>query len=253
MELRRSGFAISGNQRQIAAVVRSGGWGDVWIWENGISARAWVWNPNIRAFAFWAELGVGQGENFTVDQNAGMGYWDGATYMIRNEDFISETPVGTFNQSLEITLVNENCADAGISRMLFALNSGIVESETQSIGGPRCWVIQHAVVDGREYSVNLFRGGLRSSAILDKVVYTVGPKTDGTIQSDTMLIQLEIVNGTEVYRWSFGKAFILPVTRKQLYPGRESGSETTSSSGTKRARYCRWPITRSRSYTSGEV
>jgi len=247
-----SGFAVEGTRREIFAVRRSGGWvyfegvpgwGDGWIWESGINVRAWVWNPNRRTFAFWADLGVGQGGSFTVDQDAGMGCWDGATYMISNEDFTADTPVGTFNQALEITLVNQNCADAGVTRLVFAPNFGIVEYETQSIGGPHRWVIQHAVVDGREYNADPFRGGLRSSATLDKAVYTVGLTTDGTIQPDTMSIQLEIVNGTdnaidytyfsgqtfdiiitdsegtEVYRWSFGKAFILPVIQKQLLPG----------------------------------
>ena len=104
-------------------------------------------------------------------------------------------------------------------------------------------MIQHAVVNGQEYSSDPFRGGLRSSATLNKAVYTVGPTTDGTVQPDTMNIRLKIENstdgaidytyfsgqtfdifitdseGTEVYRWSFGRAFILPVTQKQLLPG----------------------------------
>ena len=247
-----SGFAVDGQQRGIAAVRRSGGWvyfegipgsGDRWIWESSISARAWVWNPNRRTFAFWLDLGVGQGGSFTVDQDAGIGCWDGATYMISNEDFTADTPVGTFNQALEITLVNQNCADAGVTRVVFAPNFGIVEYETQSIGGPRRWVIQHAVVNGREYSSDPFRGRLRSSATLNKAVYKVGPTGDGTIEPDTMSVQLEIVNGTdsaidytyfsgqtfdifitdsegtEVYRWSFGRGFILPVIQKQLLPG----------------------------------
>ncbi len=247
-----SGFAISGDRREISMVRRSGGWvffegipgwGNGWIWESGISARAWVWNPQLRTFAFWANLGVGQGGNFTVDQDAGMGCWDGATYTISNEDFTVDTPVGTFNQALEITLVNQNCADAGVTRMVFAPNFGIVEYTTQSIGGPRNWVIQQAVVNGRVYGADPFSGGLRSSATLDKAVYKVGPTADGTIQPDTMNISLKIENGTggaidytyfsgqtfdifitdsegtEVYRWSFGRAFILPVTQKQLLPG----------------------------------
>ncbi len=247
-----SGFAVNGNRREISAVRRSGGWvyfegipgwGNGWIWASGISARAWVWNPNRRTFAFWADLGVGQGQTFTVDQDAGMGCWDGATYMISNEDFTVDTPVGTFNQALEITLVNQNCADAGVTRVVFAPSFGIVEYETQSIGGPRRWVIQHAVVNGQEYSSDPFRGGLRSSATLNKAVYTVGPTTDGTVRPDTMNIRLKIENstdgaidytyfsgqtfdifitdseGTEVYRWSFRRAFILPVTQKQLLPG----------------------------------
>ncbi len=129
------------------------------------------------------------------------------------------------------------------TRVVFAPNFGIVEYETQSIGGPRRWVIQHAVVDGQEYNSDPFKGGLSSTATLNKAFYKGGPTTDGTIQPDTMNITLKIENntdraidytyfsgqtfdifitdseGTEVYRWSFGRAFILPVIQKQLLPG----------------------------------
>ena len=243
---------IFGTRHTVRVIRRSGGWsyfqgvpgwGNGWIWESGTDARAWIWNPNTAAYTFWLDLGVGVGKDFSVASNAGMGCWDGASYRVSKEDFEAGTPVGTFKQAVEIVLTGQACTDAGVSRIVFASGFGIVEYETLSILGPRRWIIQHALVDGQEYSGNAVAPGLRSSATLDRAVYSVTTAIDGAAVPDLMRLRLAIENGTgdvidyiyfsgqtfdiavadsqgrEVHRWSFGKAFPPVVTDKHLLPG----------------------------------
>ena len=72
--------SISGTRHTLQMIRRSGGWsyfqavpgwGNGWIWESGTDARAWVWNPNTVAYAFWLDLGVGVGKDFSVDPTLG--------------------------------------------------------------------------------------------------------------------------------------------------------------------------------------
>ena len=126
--------------------------------------------------------------------------------------------MGTFKQAVEIVLTRQACTHAGVSRIVFAPGFGIVEYETLSILGPRRWIIQHALVNSREYSGNAVGPGLRSSATLDRAVYSLTTAIDGSAVPDRMRLRLAIENGTEDaidYTYFSGQTFDIAVADSQ--------------------------------------
>lgn len=243
---------LGGGDSRIEVERRFGGWayfaglpgaGDRWLWASEISARSWVWNPATGTIHLWLDLGGPKGSSINVAAGAGLGCWDGSEYVVAEENATHRSAVGTFNNCVVIRLERSLCADAGITRMVFALGVGLVEYEEQTIAGPRVHCLTHALVDGEEYKSA--PQALVSCLSIDRYSYTqFYPGVPGAApQADTMRVTLSIENntqedigytyfsgqtydidiydenGAEVYRWSFGKAFTEPVIIRELQQG----------------------------------
>ncbi len=252
-----SSGTVGPQEHRIEVLNHSGGWTyftglpgmpDGWVWESDVSARAWVWNFNTSTYAFWLDLGAGAGNTTAVSPSAGLGCWDGAVYTVVDENRSHVSPVGTFNDCLIIELTQGNCVDAGITSVVFAPNVGILEYTEQSIVGPRTYSLFHALVNGTEYERQT--SGLTTAVTIDKAVYKVSRAAKGWTEPDTLRIRLSISNaanwllrytyytgqefdvaiederGDEIYRWSWGRGFILPVIARELEHGETLTFET---------------------------
>lgn len=229
-------------QRTMKITQRSGGWAEVdglegkhWWWMSAQSGRIWVWNTSTRRYSQAFDLGAAQGSDFTADADD-VSCLDGAVYRVTDRNKSVNTPAGTFNGCVEITMRRNPCADAGIQHMVFAPSVGLIQYSWQTIAGPQTATLSYAKVDGREYKRQqpTVGGGLSVAAATDKFGYTSG---------GTLNIKFDVKNGsgnavgfvfnsgqsfdfiikdragTEVYRWSHGRFFTMALRGLSLLPG----------------------------------
>ena len=190
-------------------------------------------------------MGVGQGNTTSVSNNAGLGCWDGAVYTVIDEDHTFASPVGTFNECVVLALTRSNCVDAGVTHIVFAPDVGIVEYTETTIAGPRTYSLTYAEVNGVVYEeqTSAFTGGLITSVAVEKARFFVTASGSAWTDPETLRIRLTVTNetdapinyvyrsgqefdivvsddvGNEIYRWSWGRGFILPVIFREFAVG----------------------------------
>lgn len=236
---------LSGHQtRTVKVAARSGGWakvegwqGDHWWWMSGASGRIWVWNASTSRYSLVFDLGaaVGTPQRADADDLSCVG---GATFELVDDDATVQTAVGTFNGCRILEFRQGPCVDAGLARVVFAPDVGIVEWSEQSIAGPVAWKLTRATVNGRSYTPQPqgFTGGFSASLAVDRPGYAPG---------DTLRLRFEVKNetaqtipfwfnsgqtfdyvlrdgsGNEVYRWSRGRFFTMALRSVDMLPGEE--------------------------------
>jgi hypothetical protein len=175
---------------------------------------------------------------------------DRSVWQVTDEHATIDTPVGSFSDCIIIDNVKPVCADAGLTRMIFAPKVGLIEYSWTTIAGGHTAKLIHAVVDGTEYIQIQHTGGYSLSLNLNKITCKLienrmppVPPGGPPQHPDTLMVRLKIENdtnetvtfmhtnsqqydfiirddlGTEVYRWSYGKGFLTVITTRILAPG----------------------------------
>jgi hypothetical protein len=215
------------------------GWGDRWWFMSHFSGNIWVWNSYYFSRVF--NLTAGEGNQFT-SRIRNDPCLNGAVWNVEDADATVETPVGTFNDCVIIANIDPPCADAGLTRMVFAPDVGPVEYSWTTIAGLHTAKLVHAVVNGIEYKRIEYTGGYSVSLNIDKITYKL-IEEDQVQSPDTLNVKLKIENstnetvtfthsssqeydfiirddsGSEIYQWSNGKAFTTAITERTLEPG----------------------------------
>ena len=209
------------------ALVRQSSWGQIVALDEQTGAeRLW--------YDFAAPVGAGWTPD-TGDECLGP-----ATIANRNAKV--DTPAGTYEDALEISYGPSPCADAGVSKELFAPGVGLVQRAERSIAGPLTWQLTRAQVGGRTVE----GPGLSFSIQIDRPSYTPDiepPVTDPHRVEPKMRVRLTIVNRSEqplsmtfpspqlfdlevrdergetVYFWSADKLFPAVITELGTSPG----------------------------------
>jgi hypothetical protein len=228
-------------------------WGDRWWYMSRHSGNIWTWDAGSYCFGRVFNLTIGEGNRFT-SRIPGVICLNGSVWEVADDNATVDTPVGTFKNCVIIVNFRPPCADAGLSRMIFAPKVGLVEYSWTTIAGGHTAKLIHAVVNGVEYTRILYTGGYSVCLNIDKITYTLTENRMPPIPHgvppqypDTLKVRLEIKNdtnetisfpyccgqeydfiirddsGEEVYRWSIGKGFTdgftdFPTT-KTLDPG----------------------------------
>lgn len=226
------------------------GWGDRWWWMSLYSGNIWIWDSTNYSFGRVFNLAAGKGHNFT-SRIKGVPCVDDSVWLVTDDHATVETPVGTFNDCVIIDNIQPPCVDAGLTRMIFAPDVGLIEYSWTTIAGGHTAKLIHAVVDGTEYTRIVYTAGYSVCLNINKITYTLTenrmppiPLEGPPQHPDTLKIRLKIENetneavsfkhsssqkydfiirddsGTEVYRWSNDKRFAAVITSISLDLGK---------------------------------
>ena len=184
-----SGATNNGQKFDVKVTQRSGGWAriegvdhfygagwdDRWWWMSSSTGRIWVWNDNAGTYSRVFDLSAGLGNSFVSRMIDGGSCQDGSTWEVKDESATVQTRIGTMQGCVIIENVAPVCADAGLTRMIFAPGVGLVEYSWTTIAGPHTAQVSHALVDGVEYRevTSTFAGGISVSLSIDQGVYRV--------------------------------------------------------------------------------
>ncbi len=145
-----------------------------------------------------------------------------------------EGPVGEFETALEVRYQPGRCADAGLERDFYLPYVGLIERVVTTIAGPRRYQLIYARLGGVTF---VTAPELSISLALDRYVHTPGqgpadvlarltlrnsrlePLTLNFGSSQRFDLAIKDEQGTEVYRWSEGKAFLLVFGSEQVGTG----------------------------------
>lgn len=224
------------------------GWGDRWWYMSRFNGTIWTWD--YYRFGRVFNLTVGEGNKF-ISGIRSVPCLNGSVWMVKDADATVDTLVGTFNNCVIIDNIDPPCVDAGLTQMIFAPDVGPVEYSWTTIAGAHTAKLIHAVVNGVEYKQIEYTGGYSIGLNIDKITYKLTedrmppvPPEGPPQYPDKLKVRLKIVNETnekvsfthsssqeydfiirddsetEVYRWSFGKAFLTVITNRELEPGK---------------------------------
>ncbi len=155
-----------------------------------------------------------------------------------------EVPAGIFRDVIRVDFKNSGmCADAGVGSQWYARGVGIVQWEEITFAGPRRYKLVKAVVDGKIYPDTItVTKGVSFTGTIDNYTYMVDMEPPGQI-NPVLTFQMSLANnsnaeikmvfpssqiydavlydveGKEMTRWSFDKAFAAVITPKVLPPG----------------------------------
>jgi len=118
-----------------------GGFGRTWVYTDAGHDSFWFWNGSTNTLV--GDLSGQVGSSQTIDMppfNQGR-----ATIASRGSVTV---PAGTFSDAVEVTFQTSG-ADAGVLSVWFARGVGVVKYTTQSIAGPREFVLDRAMVGGQ--------------------------------------------------------------------------------------------------------
>jgi hypothetical protein len=153
--------------------------------------------------------------------------------VIRSKDATVRTLMGQFDNTLEIGYQPANCADAGLTREVFAPNIGLLERRFTTIAGERVMQLVHARLGGFH---ELSGPEWNFSAALDRAVYSPGATITARFTLRNLTgnpVELTFPSGQdydlllfdgdgkEVYRWSDGRAFTM-IFRQIAFSGERS-------------------------------
>jgi hypothetical protein len=192
------------------------GWPDgapAWL-RTAADGTVWKLDPQSNRESVWAAFARNEGETYdTVIDPCN------ATAVLRSKSAKHTGPVGEIAAAAVVAYPPGPCADAGITREVYAPWIGLVQREVTTIAGPRTYNLIYArlggvtVVSGPElaFSVSLdaakYQPGARASARIAlrhtqpeplRVVFRSGQTFDLVVRDET---------GTVVWRWSMDKIF----------------------------------------------
>ena len=155
------------------------------------------------------------------------------TAVIRSRSATVKSPTGEFENALEVGYQPANCADAGLTRELFLPGIGLVERRFTTIAGERILQLVRATIGGSSKS---FQPEWSFTGALDKTAYASGEQLTArfTLRNNTgRPVELTFPSGqdydlllfdskgTEIYRWSDGRAFTM-IFRQISFTGEKS-------------------------------
>lgn len=190
-----------------------------------------LYDPESRQEKVWAAFGTPEGSSYETSLDPCV-----KTAMVVSRNARYEGPVGNLDGVIEIRYPPAGCADAGITRELYARGIGLLLRETTTIAGP----VRTELVYARIGGVNVFsEKNLQFNIALDRAVAAPGATVGVRLTlANTLPQPLELTfpsgqdydlvmrdeKGTVVYQWSAGKAFIMIFRQLKFGPGEKTFS-----------------------------